>query len=72
MLMNTGKKPVFSKHGLVTTVAFKIGKEEPIFALEVFSHFNFYQGSVAIAGAAIRWLRDNMKMINSSDEICFN
>ena len=37
MLMNTGTVPVFSKHGLVTTVAFKFGSEKPVFALEVFS-----------------------------------
>lgn len=84
MLMNTGNKIVLSNHGLITTVAFKFGKDAPVFALEVnfiitiivvvviIIHFDLHQGSVAIAGAAIQWLRDNLKMINSSEEICLN
>lgn len=54
--MNTGEKPVFSKNGLVTTIAWGLdGKVN--YALE---------GSIFVAGAAIQWLRDNMKMIDSS------
>ena len=52
MLMNTGEKPVFSKNGLVTTIAWGLnGKVE--YALE---------GSVFVAGAAIQWLRDELKI----------
>lgn len=57
MLMNTGNKPVFSKNGLVSTVAWKIGDEKPVYALE---------GSVFVAGAVVQWLRDEMKLISSS------
>ncbi|KAI8817401.1 uncharacterized protein EV422DRAFT_560642 [Fimicolochytrium jonesii] len=61
MLFNTGSKPVISTHGLLTTVGYKLGKDaEAIYALE---------GSVAIAGAAIKWLRDNLKMIKSAAEV---
>ena len=60
MLFNTGKTPVFSKHGLLTTVAFKMGEDEPVYALE---------GSVAIAGAAISWLKDNLGIIKEPSEI---
>ena len=56
LLMNTGEKPVFSNNGLVTTIAWGLnGKVE--YALE---------GSIFIAGAAIQWLRDEMKFIQSS------
>lgn len=58
MLMNTGKKPRFSENGLLTTVAWSIdGKVK--YALE---------GNIFIAGAAIKWLRDNLQIINSADE----
>jgi len=58
MLMNTGEKPVFSKNGLVTTIAWGLdGKVE--YALE---------GSIFIAGAAIQWLRDQLKLIDSSPD----
>lgn len=57
MLMNTGNKPVFSKNGLVSTVAWSIGDGEPVYALE---------GSVFVAGAVVQWLRDEMKLISSS------
>jgi glycerol kinase len=60
LLMNTGEKPVASKHGLLTTVAYKLGNEPARYALE---------GSVAIAGALVQWLRDNLGLIMSSDEI---
>ena len=58
MLMNTGEKPVFSKNGLVTTIAWGLdGKVE--YALE---------GSIFVAGAAIQWLRDELKIIDSSPD----
>jgi glycerol kinase len=60
LLMNTGEKPVASKHGLLTTVAYKLGKEPARYALE---------GSVAIAGALVQWLRDNLGLIKNSAEI---
>ncbi|KFM57990.1 Glycerol kinase, partial [Stegodyphus mimosarum] len=61
LLCNTGKVPVFSQHGLLTTVAYKLGPDKPvIYALE---------GSVAIAGALIRWLRDNLGIIVDSSYI---
>ncbi len=56
LLMNTGEKPVFSKNGLVTTIAWGLdGKIN--YALE---------GSIFVAGAAIQWLRDSMKMLDSA------
>ncbi len=58
LLMNTGEKPVFSENGLVTTIAWGLdGKVE--YALE---------GSVFVAGAAIQWLRDELKLIDSAPE----
>ncbi|XP_074070313.1 glycerol kinase isoform X3 [Macrotis lagotis] len=61
LLCNTGQKCVFSDHGLLTTVAYKLGRDRPVcYALE---------GSVAIAGAVVRWLRDNLGILNTSEEI---
>nr|XP_045039715.2 glycerol kinase-like [Desmodus rotundus] len=61
LLCNTGRKCVFSEHGLLTTVAYRLGRDKPVcYALE---------GSVAIAGALVRWLRDNLGIINTSNEI---
>jgi glycerol kinase len=59
ILMNTGNKPVPSKHGLLTTVGWKIG-DEVTYALE---------GSAFIAGAAVQWLRDGLGLIQSAPEI---
>lgn len=59
-LMNTGTEPVWSKHGLLTTVCYKIGDQQAVYALE---------GSVAIAGSLVQWFRDNMGMISSAAEI---
>lgn len=60
LLCNTGHTRVYSSHGLVTTVAYQLGpKSPPVYALE---------GSVAVAGAAIKWLRDNMKLIKDVHE----
>ncbi|HEY2495666.1 MAG TPA: glycerol kinase GlpK [Candidatus Angelobacter sp.] len=60
LLMNTGERPVQSTHGLLTTVAYKLGKQPVHYALE---------GSVAIAGALVQWLRDNLGLIKTSAEI---
>uniref|UniRef100_A0A8D3CP71 glycerol kinase n=1 Tax=Scophthalmus maximus TaxID=52904 RepID=A0A8D3CP71_SCOMX len=61
LLLNTGAKPVISDHGLLTTVAYKLGRDKPAcYALE---------GSVAIAGAVVRWLQDNLGIIGSSEEL---
>ena len=58
LLMNTGEKPVFSKNGLVTTIAWGLdGKVE--YALE---------GSIFVAGAAIQWLRDELRLVDSSPD----
>ncbi len=60
MLMNTGTRCVQSRHGLLTTVAYKLGAEPAHYALE---------GSIAITGALVQWLRDNLGLIGSSAEI---
>ena len=60
MLMNTGEKIVPSKSGLLTTVGYKIDGQPAVYALE---------GSVAIAGALVQWLRDNLGMIEKSADI---
>ena len=59
-LTNTGTDIIKSNNGLLTTVAYQIEGEEPLYALE---------GSVPIAGAAVQWLRDNLNIIKASDEI---
>ncbi|MCC6260534.1 MAG: glycerol kinase GlpK [Anaerolineales bacterium] len=59
MLMNTGLNPVQSNAGLLTTLGYKIGNQKAVYALE---------GSIAIAGALIQWLRDNLGLIQSSAE----
>lgn len=60
LLMNTGHRPVSSAAGLVTTVAYRFGKSDACFALE---------GSIAISGALVQWLRDNLGLIRSSGEV---
>ena len=60
LLMNTGEKRVVSKHGLLTTVAYRFGNEPAMYALE---------GSIAITGALVQWVRDNLGLIGSSGEI---
>jgi len=60
MLLNTGEKPVPSKSGLLTTMGYKIGDQPAVYALE---------GSIAITGALIQWLRDNLGLIRSSVEV---
>jgi glycerol kinase len=60
LLANTGEQPVASKAGLLTTVAWRLGSAPAVYALE---------GSVAVAGALVRWLRDNLGLIESSEAI---
>jgi glycerol kinase len=60
LLMNTGTRPVQSKAGLVTTVAYQFGTDPAHYALE---------GSIAVTGALVQWLRDNLKIISKSPEI---
>ena len=60
MLMNTGEKAVLSQSGLLTTLAYKFGTRPPCYALE---------GSIAITGALVQWLRDNLGIIEKSSDI---
>jgi glycerol kinase len=60
LLLNTGNEAVQSENGLITTVGYQIGDEAPVYCLE---------GSIAITGALVQWLRDNLKLISSSDEV---
>ncbi|KAI9225950.1 MAG: hypothetical protein DHS80DRAFT_19487 [Piptocephalis tieghemiana] len=61
ILFNTGNEPTFSSNGLLTTVGFKMGKDaKPFYALE---------GSIAVAGSAIKWLRDSMEMVKDAQEL---
>jgi glycerol kinase len=60
MLLNTGEKAVPSSAGLLTTLGYKIGDQPAVYALE---------GSIAITGALIQWLRDNLGLIQSSAEV---
>lgn len=61
ILLNTGDKTIKSTHGLLSTLAYKLGPKAPVnYALE---------GSIAIAGAAVQWLRDSLNIISSASEI---
>jgi glycerol kinase len=60
VLVNTGEKPYASNHGLVTTLAYQFDKQKPIYALE---------GSIAVSGSLIQWLRDNLGLIQNINEI---
>jgi glycerol kinase len=60
LLLNTGERPIRSRSGLLTTVAYRMGGGKAVYALE---------GSVAIAGALVQWLRDNLGLISSSAEV---
>jgi glycerol kinase len=60
LLQNTGEEPVSSQHGLISTAAFQLQGQPIFYALE---------GSVAVAGALVQWLRDNLGLIDSSSEI---
>jgi glycerol kinase len=60
MLLNTGTKPVQSKNGLLTTLGYKIGNEAAVYCLE---------GSIAITGALVQWLRDNLNLFDFSKHV---
>jgi glycerol kinase len=60
LLMNTGEKPIASTAGLITTVAYRMANEKARYALE---------GSIAVTGALVQWLRDNLRLIGSSPEV---
>ena len=60
LLMNTGEQPVESSSGLITTLAYRFGKKPALYALE---------GSIAITGALVQWLRDNLGLIQKSSDI---
>ncbi|MGW2639091.1 glycerol kinase GlpK [Streptomyces sp. NPDC001348] len=60
LLLNTGADPVRSRHGLLTTVAYKIGDQRPAYALE---------GSIAVTGSLVQWFRDRLGLISSAPEI---
>jgi glycerol kinase len=59
MLLNTGTELVRSQHGLLSTVAYRFGEEAPVFALE---------GSIAVTGSAVQWLRDQLGIISGASE----
>ena len=60
LLLNTGEQAVASRHGLLTTVGYRIGKEKPVYALE---------GSIAVTGSLVQWLRDQLGIISTAAEI---
>ncbi|MGY4859618.1 glycerol kinase GlpK [Cryobacterium sp. AP23] len=60
LIFNTGTEIIHSKNGLLTTLGYKLGDAEPHYALE---------GSIAVTGSLIQWLRDNLGLINSASEI---
>lgn len=60
MLANTGTEAVQSKYGLLTTLLYRIGKQDAVYALE---------GSIAVAGSLVQWLRDNLGLVNQSSDI---
>ena len=60
LIVNTGEHIIASQHGLLTTVAYRLGDEAPRYALE---------GSVAVTGSLVQWLRDNLGLISSSGEV---
>jgi glycerol kinase len=60
LLLNTGRTPVPSRQGLLTTLGYQINDQRPIYCLE---------GSIAISGALVQWLRDNLGLINSAPQI---
>jgi len=60
LLLNTGESPVVSRHGLLTTVGYRIGTRPATYALE---------GSIAVTGSLVQWLRDNLGLISSAPEV---
>lgn len=59
MILNTGEEIVYSRNGLLTTVCYQMGESAPVYALE---------GSIAMAGATVQWLRDELQLIDSAAE----
>ena len=60
LIFNTGEDIVLSKNGLLTTVAYKLGDAKPVYALE---------GSIAVTGSLIQWLRDNLNFFENAPEV---
>lgn len=60
MLLNTGTELVHSKNGLLSTVGFRIGEQAPVYALE---------GSIAVTGSLVQWLRDNLGLIDEAPQV---
>src|SRR5699024_3130523 len=60
MLMNTGTDIIDSTNGLLTTVCYQIGADEPVYALE---------GSIAVTGSLVQWLRDNLGLITDAAQV---
>ncbi|WP_182112158.1 glycerol kinase GlpK [Actinotalea sp. JY-7876] len=60
MLLNTGTEPIQSKNGLLTTVCYKLGEQPQVYALE---------GSIAVTGSLVQWMRDNLGLIKDAPEI---
>jgi glycerol kinase len=60
LLLNTGTAPVRSERGLLTTVGYQIGSQPPVYALE---------GSIAVTGSLVQWLRDNLRLIDDAKQI---
>lgn len=60
VIVNTGEELVRSEHGLLSTVAYKLGDANPVYALE---------GSIAVTGSLVQWLRDNLGLISDASEI---
>jgi len=60
LLLNTGESPVVSRHGLLTTVGYRIGDQPATYALE---------GAIAVTGSLVQWLRDNLGLISSAPEV---
>ncbi|MGH0054365.1 MAG: glycerol kinase GlpK [Sphaerochaetaceae bacterium] len=60
LLVNTGEKVIKSTQGLLTTVAYQLGDQHPVYALE---------GSIAVAGSLVQWARDNLKLVENPQEL---
>src|SRR5690625_3195855 len=60
MLINTGEQAISSDNGLLTTVCYQLGDAAPVYALE---------GSIAVTGSLVQWLRDNLGLIRSAEEV---
>jgi glycerol kinase len=60
LLLNTGTEKVLSQNGLLTTICYALPGEDPVYALE---------GSIAVTGSLVQWLRDNLGLINSADDV---